>query len=51
MAQSVCINVSGRDGAHAGVIDYIECFYNLCGKHSTVGHESPIAFEAKMRVA
>ncbi len=40
-----------RDDARADVFDYIECFYNPHRRHSTLGYESPIAFEAKMRVA
>lgn len=51
MAPSDCICVSGRDEARAVVIDYSECFYNPYRRHSTLGHESPIAFVGKMRVA
>jgi len=40
-----------RDEACAGVFDYIERFYNPHRRHSTLGYESLIAFEAKMRVA
>jgi putative transposase len=40
-----------RDDARADVFDYIERFYNPQRRHSTLGYESPIAFEAKMRVA
>jgi len=40
-----------RDEARADVFDYIERFYNPHPRHSTLGYESPIAFEAKMRVA
>jgi putative transposase len=40
-----------RDDARADVFDYIERFYNPHRRHSTLGYESPIAFEAKMRVA
>ena len=40
-----------RDEARADVFDYIERFYNPRRRHSTIGYESPIAFEAKMRLA
>lgn len=40
-----------RDEARADLFDYIERFYNPHRRHSTLGYESPIAFEAKMRVA
>jgi transposase InsO family protein len=40
-----------RDDARADVFDYIERFYNPHHRHSTLGYESPIAFEVKMRVA
>jgi len=40
-----------RDEARADVFDYIERFYNPHRRHSTLGDESPMAFEAKMRVA
>jgi putative transposase len=34
-----------RDDARADVFDYIERFYNPHRRHSTLGYESPIAFE------
>ncbi|MCM0018741.1 MAG: integrase core domain-containing protein, partial [Tagaea sp.] len=40
-----------RDKARADVFDYIERFYNPRRRHSTLGYESPMAFEAKMRIA
>lgn len=40
-----------RDRARADVFDYIERFYNPRRRHSTLGYESPTAFEAKMRIA
>lgn len=40
-----------RDDARADMFDYIERFCNPHRRHATLGDESPIAFEAKMRVA
>ena len=40
-----------RNDARADVFDYIERFYNPHRRHSTLGYESPIAFEAKLTVA
>jgi len=40
-----------RDDARADVFDYIERFYNPRRRHSTIGYESPMAFDAKMRLA
>jgi putative transposase len=40
-----------RDDAKADMFDYIERFYNPHRRHSTIGYESPMAFEAKMRLA
>ena len=40
-----------RDQARADVFDYIERFYNLRRRHSTLGYISPVDFEAKMRLA
>jgi putative transposase len=40
-----------RDAARSDVFDYIERFYNLRRRHSTLGYISPIDFEAKMRLA
>ena len=33
--------------AKADVFDYIECFYNLTRRHSTLGHLSPMDFEKR----
>jgi putative transposase len=41
----------GADGEQADVFDYIERFYTPRRRHSTIGYESPMAFEAKMRIA
>lgn len=40
-----------RDAARADVFDYIERFYNPRRRHSTLGYISPVAYEAKMRLA
>ena len=40
-----------RDQARADVFDYIERFYNLRRRHSTLGYISPVAYEDKMRLA
>jgi putative transposase len=40
-----------RDAARADVFDYIERFYNLRRRHSTLGYISPVDFETKMRLA
>ena len=40
-----------RNAAHADVFDYIERFYNLLRRHSTLGNISPIAFERAAAVA
>ncbi len=40
-----------RDDARADVFDYIERLYNPRLRHSTIGYESPMACEAKMRLA
>jgi putative transposase len=36
-----------RDDARADVFDYIECFYNVKRRHSTIGYMSPMEFEMK----
>jgi len=36
-----------RDQARADVFDYIERFYNLRRRHSTIGYLSPMEFEAR----
>ena len=40
-----------RDQARADVFDYIERFYNLARRHSTLGYLSPIEFEKQARLA
>ena len=40
-----------RDEARVDGFDYIERFYNPRRRRSTLGYESPMAFEAKMTVA
>ena len=39
-----------RDQARADVFDYIERFYNLTRRHSTLGYLSPMDFEKKAGV-
>ena len=36
-----------RDEAKADLFDYIECFYNVKRRHSTIGYMSPMEFEMK----
>jgi putative transposase len=38
-------NYQTRDQARADVFDYIERFYNLRRRHSTLGYLSPIDYE------
>lgn len=40
-----------RDAARADFFDYIERFYNLTRRHSSLGNQSPIDFERRMAVA
>ena len=40
-----------RDQARADVFDYIERFYNLRRRHSTLGYLSPVDFEERLRLA
>lgn len=40
-----------RDQAKAGVFDYIERFYNLLRRHSTLGYLSPMKFERQTELA
>jgi len=40
-----------RDAARADVFDYIERFYNVVRRHSTLGYISPVEFEQKARLA
>jgi putative transposase len=39
------------DQAKADVFDYIECFYNLKRRHSTIGYLSPVELEERMKLA
>jgi len=40
-----------RDQARADVFDYIERFYNLVRRHSTLGYISPVEFEKQATLA
>ena len=40
-----------RDDAKADVFDYIECFYNVKRRHSTIGYLSPMEFENRAKLA
>jgi putative transposase len=40
-----------RDKARANIFDYIERFYNLTRRHSSLGNHSPIDFERMQPVA
>ena len=40
-----------RDEARADVFDYIERFYNIVRRHSTIGYLSPVEFERKIGLA
>ena len=40
-----------RNEAKADVFDYIERFYNLTRRHSTIGYVSPVEFERKLGLA
>jgi putative transposase len=40
-----------RDEARADVFDYIERFYNIKRRHSTIGYLSPMEFERKAGLA
>ena len=40
-----------RDDARADVFDYIERFYNIVRRHSTIGYVSPVEFERKVGLA
>ena len=48
---TVALTAEERDQDRADVFDYIERFYNLRRRHSTLGYISPIAYETKMRLA
>jgi putative transposase len=40
-----------RHDARADIFDYIERFYNPLRRHSTLGYQSPIAFEHQVQIA
>ena len=40
-----------RDAARADVFDYIERFYNIKRRHSTIGYVSPMEFESNVGLA
>jgi putative transposase len=40
-----------RDAAKADVLDYIERFYNVKRRHSTIGYMSPMEFERQAGLA
>src|SRR4051812_12088139 len=40
-----------RDQPRANVFDYIERFYNIKRRHSTIGYLSPMEFETKVGLA
>jgi putative transposase len=40
-----------RDEARADVFDYIESFYNVVRRHSTIGYLSPVGFKRKVGLA
>jgi putative transposase len=40
-----------RNEAKADVFDYIERFYNLVRRHSTIGYLSPVEFERRLGLA
>ncbi len=42
---------ASRDEARADIFDYVERFYNPIRRHSTLGNQSPIAFERAGAVA
>ena len=44
-------NYRTRDEARADVFDYIERFYNLTRRHSSLGNQSPIDFERMVEAA
>jgi transposase InsO family protein len=35
-----------RDDARASLFDYMEVFYNRQRRHSSIGYEAPLPFEA-----
>jgi transposase InsO family protein len=40
-----------REAARTAVFAYLETWYNLKRRHSTLGYLSPAAYEAKLQVA
>jgi putative transposase len=40
-----------HDGERADVFDYVERFYNPRRRHSTLGHETPVACNVTMTAA
>ena len=34
-----------RESVRIGIFEYIECFYNPCRRHSSLGHLSPVEYE------
>jgi putative transposase len=44
-------NYRTRDEARADVFDYIERFYNLTRRHSSLGNQSPVDFERTVAAA
>jgi putative transposase len=44
-------NYRTRNEAKADVFDYIERFYNMTRRHSTIGYVSPVEFERKLGLA
>ncbi len=47
-AQSECVadqRFQTRGEARQTVFEYVECFYNRVGRHSSLGYVSPVIFE------
>lgn len=42
---------STRDEAKQEIFEYLEVFYNRQRRHSTLGYQSPVEFEARAAVA
>ena len=46
-----CVERAGfqtREQARQTIFEYVECFYNRVRRHSSLGYESPVAFEQVM---